>query len=88
VIALGHHERWDGGGYPQGLQGEDIPFHARIAGLADVVDALGSDRPYRPAWEFDRVRTLVEEESGRHFDPEVAGAYRRLVEKGVVWAAK
>jgi putative two-component system response regulator len=84
VIALGHHERWDGSGYPQGLRGEDIPLHARIAGLADVVDALGSDRPYRPAWPIERVRALVDEEAGRHFDPEAAKAYRRLVEKGVL----
>jgi putative nucleotidyltransferase with HDIG domain len=79
-----HHERWDGSGYPQGLRGEDIPLHARIAGLADVVDALGSDRPYRPAWPIERVRALVDEEAGRHFDPEAAKAYRRLVEKGVL----
>lgn len=81
-IALAHHERWDAGGYPQALGGTDIPLAARVAGLADVVDALGSDRPYRPAWRFERIRALVEEESAGHFDPDIVGAYLRLVERG------
>jgi putative two-component system response regulator len=81
-IALGHHERWDADGYPQALGGADIPLAARVAGLADVVDALGSDRPYRPAWSFDRIRALVEKETAGHFDPDVVGAYFRLVERG------
>jgi len=81
-IALAHHERWDGGGYPNGLRGGDIPLAARVAGLADVVDALGSDRPYRRAWSFDRVQAMVEEETGAHFDPDVARAYLRLIERG------
>jgi putative two-component system response regulator len=82
VIALGHHERWDGSGYPAGTGGEDIPVPARVASLADVVDALGSDRPYRPAWKFDRIRSLVEEGAGVHFDPDVVTAYFRLIDRG------
>lgn len=82
TIAYGHHERWAGGGYPRGIQGETIPLPARIVALADVVDALLSDRPYRKAWPFDDVRALVKAESGKHFDPAIATAYARLIDRG------
>jgi HD-GYP domain-containing protein (c-di-GMP phosphodiesterase class II) len=81
VIALSHHERWGGGGYPQNLRGEQIPLPARLVALADVVDALSSDRPYRRAWPFDQVREHVEQQAGVHFDPAVVSAYRRLLEQ-------
>ncbi len=77
-IALYHHERWNGQGYPRGLRGEEIPIAARIVGLADVVDALASDRPYRRAWPMDDVRAEVERQTGQHFDPEVVRAFQRL----------
>jgi putative two-component system response regulator len=70
-VALYHHEKWDGTGYPQGLAGSAIPLEARIVALADVFDALTSVRPYKPAWEIDRAVDLLHEQSGRHFDPEV-----------------
>lgn len=73
-IALSHHERWNGRGYPNRLCGEDIPFEARIVGLADFVDALTHNRPYRAAWPLDAVLSDVRRESGKHFDPVIAGA--------------
>ena len=68
-IAGSHHEKWDGSGYPRGLVGEDIPVSARIAALADVFDALTSPRPYKQAWSVERAIRLIQEQSGRHFDP-------------------
>jgi putative two-component system response regulator len=81
IIALNHHERWDGAGYPRMLRGEEIPLSARIVSLADVVDALGSDRPYRAAWPPERIAAEVRRQSGRQFDPQVVDAYLRVVEK-------
>jgi two-component system response regulator RpfG len=69
VIALGHHERYDGSGYPTGLRGEHIPLEARIVAVADVYDALTSVRPYKAAWPIDRALEYVREQGGRHFDP-------------------
>lgn len=68
-IALYHHEKWDGSGYPQGLSGEAIPRSARIVALADVFDALTSERPYKQAWSVEDALALIESESGKHFDP-------------------
>src|SRR4029077_13051213 len=70
LITRTHHERWDGGGYPRGLAGEDIPPEGRIAALADVFDALTSDRVYRPALPVRSAVEIMQEESG-HFDPEM-----------------
>jgi response regulator RpfG family c-di-GMP phosphodiesterase len=69
VIAHEHHERWDGGGYPRGKAGEDIHIHGRITAVADVFDALGSDRIYKDAWPLEKICNLFKEERGRHFDP-------------------
>ncbi|RMF84826.1 MAG: GAF domain-containing protein [Nitrospinota bacterium] len=66
-----HHEKWDGSGYPRGLKGEDIPFAARIFAVADVWDALRSDRPYRKAWSEEEACTYIRSLSGIHFDPQV-----------------
>ena len=66
-----HHEKWDGSGYPQGLRGDIIPLTARIFAVADVWDALSSDRPYRKAWEEDKVREYIRSSAGTHFDPQV-----------------
>jgi len=74
-----HHERWDGGGYPHGLEGEQIPFSARIFAVVDVWDALLSDRPYRTAWREDEAITYIQNESGKQFDPHVVEAFLALV---------
>ncbi|MDX1763112.1 MAG: HD domain-containing protein [bacterium] len=69
IIAYQHHEKWDGTGYPQGLRGEEIHVYGRIVALADVFDALSSDRIYRPAWPDEKVINYITEEVGKHFDP-------------------
>ncbi len=73
-----HHERWDGRGYPRGLQGEEIPLAARIFAVVDVWDALSYDRPYRAAWPAERVRAHIQAGAGTHFDPRVVEAFLRL----------
>ncbi|HXF83452.1 MAG TPA: PAS domain S-box protein [bacterium] len=78
-IPLYHHERWDGAGYPQGLAGEQIPLAARIFAVADVWDALRSDRPYRAAWGETEARTYIAREAGRQFDPRVVEAFLRML---------
>jgi putative two-component system response regulator len=75
AIALAHHERWDGTGYPAAAAGEDIPLCARIVALADVYDALSSDRPYRAAWSHERVMAEISAGRGTHFDPRVVDAF-------------
>jgi len=75
TVALEHHERWDGSGYPQGLAGEDIHILGRITALADVFDALSSRRAYKPAWPIDEIVAYIRAESGRHFDPRVVEAF-------------
>ena len=74
-----HHEKWDGTGYPRGLKGEKIPFTARIFAVADVWDALRSDRPYRPAWSVEQVREYIRANSGTHFDPKVVAAFLKMI---------
>ena len=74
-IALTHHERWDGTGYPLGLAGEDIPLEGRITAVSDVFDALSSRRPYKPAHPIHRCFEIIKDESGSHFDPEVVEAF-------------
>ena len=81
-IVFQHHERFDGKGYPNGLSGEDISLHARILALADVVDALISDRPYRPGWSREKVLSYTLENSGSQFDPAVVEAYHRMEASG------
>ncbi len=71
TIALTHHEKWDGSGYPLGLSGTDIPIASRIAAVADVFDALISSRPYKPAWPLEKAIDFLKENTGRHFDPEI-----------------
>jgi putative two-component system response regulator len=73
-IALTHHEKWDGSGYPRGLKGDQIPIEGRIVALADVFDALTSTRPYKRAWTVDEALSLIRSESGRQFDPDVVAA--------------
>lgn len=71
MVALTHHEKWDGTCYPKGLVGEDIPIEGRIVALADVFDALTSVRPYKSAWTIEETMTFIKEQSGVHFDPEL-----------------
>ncbi len=75
IIALQHHEKWDGSGYPQGLQGEEIHQYARIVALADVFDALFSPRIYKEAWDLQRTAEWIMDQRGRHFDPAVVDVF-------------
>ena len=77
-IALTHHEKWDGTGYPAGLAGEDIPITGRIVAVADVFDALTHERPYKPAWSIDDALAEMTSEAGSHFDPKVLDAFLDL----------
>jgi len=76
-IAISHHERWDGGGYPNGLKGESIPVSGRLMALADVYDALITKRVYKPAFSHDKAARIIREGSGYHFDPDVVAAFDR-----------
>jgi len=80
-IALCHHERWDGQGYPRGLKGNQIPLAARIVALADVYDALTSDRPYKYALSQEQTVEVLEGGPGSHFDPEVYAAFEKLTKQ-------
>ena len=73
-----HHEKWDGSGYPRGLEGEEIPLAARIFAVADVYDALRSDRPYRAAWSEERTLEYIRSQAGTHFDPTVVDEFLRM----------
>jgi putative two-component system response regulator len=75
TIALTHHEHWDGGGYPVGLRGEEIPLAGRICAVCDVFDALLSARPYKDPWPFDRAIAEIERLSGTKFDPGLVAAF-------------
>ncbi len=76
-IALSHHEKWDGSGYPQGLAGDAIPISARLMALADVFDALICRRVYKPPMPFDVARDIIAAEPGKHFDPDIVAAFLR-----------
>ena len=80
VIALGHHEKFDGSGYPQGRAGEAIPLPARIVAVADVFDALTSNRPYKRAWSFQEALNYIRSESGQHFDPDCVRAFELRID--------
>ena len=73
-----HHEKWDGTGYPRGLKEEEIPLSARIFAIADVWDALTSDRPYREPWSEQKTLAYIRQQSGKHFDPRVVDAFTRI----------
>jgi two-component system response regulator RpfG len=75
IIALGHHEKFDGSGYPNGLHGEDIPLVARVVAVADVFDALVSKRPYKHAWPLAEGVEFLKSQRGRHFDPRCIDAF-------------
>ena len=81
VIARGHHEKFDGSGYPDGLAGQDIPLPARIVAVADVFDALTSQRPYKRAWSVQDALQYLQTEKGRHFDPTCVQAFMAQLER-------
>jgi putative two-component system response regulator len=87
-IAMSHHERWDGSGYPSGLKGEEIPLSARIVALADVYDALRSKRVYKDGWPHQRTREVILEGAGTHFDPQVVDAFRAVEQEFEVIAKR
>jgi putative two-component system response regulator len=74
-VALSHHERWDGSGYPQGLAGEAIPLSGRIVAIVDFFDALTMDRCYRPAFSDDKAVAMLREQRGRAFDPQLVDVF-------------
>jgi hypothetical protein len=78
-VAYSHHEWWDGNGYPQGLKGAQIPLLARVFSVVDTWDALGSKRPYRPAWSEEKIVTYIRENAGRIFDPHIVEVFLDLV---------
>jgi len=79
IIALSHHEKWDGSGYPQGLKGENIPLEGRIVAIADVFDALVSVRPYKKAYPVEESLELMRKQSGLHFDPSLMRAFEKAL---------
>ncbi|WP_373036191.1 HD domain-containing phosphohydrolase, partial [Sulfurimonas sp.] len=81
VIAKEHHEKYDGSGYPDGIIGEDIHIYARIVAIADVFDALGTDRIYKKGWGLDRILKLFEEEKGKHFDSNLTTLFLENIEE-------
>jgi HD-GYP domain-containing protein (c-di-GMP phosphodiesterase class II) len=78
LVVRHHHERWDGAGYPDGLQGDDIPLAARVFAVADTLDALTTDRPYRPAVGWEEARSVIAAQSGTQFDPAIVQAYETI----------
>ena len=76
-IALTHHEQWDGSGYPHGLKGEDIPIAGRLTAVADVFDALTSERPYKPVWPVTQALEFLKDRAGQHFDPRLIVLFER-----------
>ncbi|MCV6636334.1 HD domain-containing phosphohydrolase [Candidatus Albibeggiatoa sp. nov. NOAA] len=83
-IAYGHHERWDGTGYPQGIPASQVPLEARIVAVVDVFDALTHKRCYKDAWPVEKALTVIKQDAGKHFDPEVVDALIRLYERGEI----
>jgi len=78
-IALSHHEKWNGFGYPNRLKGEEIPLSGRVVAIADVFDALTTERPYKKAWTVEDAVKLIDEESGGHFDPDIVQVFHRVL---------
>lgn len=81
ILAENHHEKWNGMGYPQKLQGEDIPLLGRLMAIADVYDALTSERPYKEAFSHEKAMQIVKEESGKHFDPMLVEVFLEVENK-------
>ena len=83
-VAEFHHERYDGKGYPKGLKGLEIPFHARIVSIADAYDAMNSDRIYRKSLKPSAIRSELAKGRGTQFDPELLNAFLKLFNKGIL----
>jgi response regulator RpfG family c-di-GMP phosphodiesterase len=81
IVANEHHEKFDGSGYPNGSSGEDIHIFGRITAVADVFDALGSDRVYKKAWKLEDILSLFEKESGKHFDPKIVNLFKENLDE-------
>jgi len=81
IVALEHHEKYDGSGYPNGTAGEDIHIYGRITAIADVFDALGSKRVYKEAWDLNRILDLFKEEKGKQFDPKLVDLFLDNLDK-------
>ena len=81
TVAHEHHEKWDGSGYPRRLKGEEIHIYGRITAIADVFDALGSDRCYKKAWSDEKIFDLFREEKGRHFDPDLVDIFFKHIDE-------
>ncbi|MEO0802553.1 MAG: HD domain-containing phosphohydrolase [Cyanobacteria bacterium J06642_2] len=81
TIALTHHEKYDGTGYPNGIKGDNIPLDGRIVALADVFDALASRRPYKEAWDLEEILALIRRDTGTHFDPKVVAAFEAGIDE-------
>ncbi|MBA1432743.1 MAG: HD domain-containing protein [Epsilonproteobacteria bacterium] len=75
IVAYTHHEKWDGSGYPNGTKGKNIHIFGRITAIADVFDALGSDRAYKKAWNLERILELFKKQRGKHFDPKLVDLF-------------
>ncbi len=84
IIALEHHEKWDGTGYPRGIKGEKINIYARITAVADVFDALTSKRPYKEAWTIEAALSSIQKEAGKHFDTKVVDAFLKGIDEILV----
>jgi len=80
-IVLYHHEKWEGSGYVRGLSGTDIPLEARIVALADVYDALGTKRPYKEPFPEEKIDSIINESSGKHFDPDLVEIFKKNKEE-------
>jgi putative two-component system response regulator len=80
-VALSHHEKWDGSGYPEGLAGAAIPDTARVVAIADVFDALTMRRPYKPAWSIEQAIQTMQADSGKHFDPQMLQAFVAILDE-------
>jgi putative two-component system response regulator len=87
AIALNHHERWDGAGYPNALSGPRIPLPGRIVAIADVFDALTSDRPYKRAWPLAQALDEIRSLRGTHFDPSITDAFLQLDHRALLEVA-
>ena len=88
IVAYEHHEKWDGSGYPRGLKQEEIHIYGRITALADVFDALGSDRCYKEAWSDERIFQLFKEERAKHFDPSLVDLFFKHLDEFLTIRAK
>ncbi|MDT8370963.1 MAG: HD domain-containing protein, partial [Gammaproteobacteria bacterium] len=87
AVAMSHHEKWDGSGYPNNIKGEEIPIEGRICAICDVFDALTSARPYKPAWPIEKALTVLREEKGRHFDPNLVALFESVLDDVLAFRA-